>query len=747
MNRSTFIRRLVTAVACVALIGGAADNEGGATLILPLLCLVAMGFALGRARTSVLDATCWKLGFLGLMFGFLGYVCLAVGMPLRNPVVVLFFVATYPLVTAAQVAFIRVRTVSSQTANYLDGAIVAALSTVALFQWIVPQQIADGQTGWPLFVGLLFPVLGVLSTGATFILGSVVRWRFPPILGFLVAGQAFFLLADLLPLIEGELNISLGLGVRSGAAAYLCVIGATRANDRWVTDEAAHASGRVYFVVWSSAILSLAALMTDNLSTWGRYFAALTIILVGVRLSLAYGEATLANDLRTEARTDELTGLRNRRALRESLDRLVGSSDPFSVLMLDLNDFKATNDTLGHDAGDQMLRTVSARLRRIANKYGERVELFRLGGDEFAIICPDPACAREIAGEAVRLISVPTIIENERIDQSVSVGIATYPSDGQFPGDILRLADAAMYRAKQLRTGFEEHDASLTEEFSQLRILAVLREALVDGSFQLHYQPQVSLHDGSVVGLEALFRLPYNGKFLFTPAVIAAAENAGILSQLTDCVLDRAMQELSSMVADYPNLSISLNVSEQDFSSGTLPERVQRMLTKHRVKPSQVCIEVTEESLLQDPAAAGRTVDGLRAMGMTVSMDDFGVGFSSLTNLRMLVVDELKIDRSFVEGLVSDPRTEALVVSIVELARRLGSKVLIEGIEHIDEVTMARSLGIDTVQGYVFAKPMPLDQLQKWMYISSDTRRRIVVGPVSPTQAAAPIDGRRLVHE
>ena len=641
---------------------------------------------------------------------------------------VLLFVSTYPLVTFAQIEFIRVRTISSQLANFLDGAIVAALSTVALFQWIVPQQIADGHTGWPLFVGLLFPVLGVLSTGATFILGSVVRWRFPPILGYLVAGQAFFLLADLLPLLESELNLSLGLGVRSGAAAYLCVIGATRASDRWATQESTKRSKRVFIVVWGAGLCSLAALMSDDISTWGRCFAALTVVLVGVRLSLAYGEATLANDLRLEARTDELTGLRNRRALRESLDLLVASKNPFAVLMLDLNDFKATNDTLGHDAGDQMLRTVSARLRRIAARYGDRVDLFRLGGDEFAIVCLDPSTAGTVASEAVALIRVPTIIENERIDQTVSVGIATYPVDAQYPGDILRLADAAMYRAKELRTGFEEHDASLTEEFSQLRILAVLREALADGSFELHYQPQVSLVDGSVVGLEALFRLPYSGKYLPTPAVINAAENAGILSELTDCVLDRAMDQLSALILDYPNLSISLNVSEQDFSSGTLPDRVQRMLTRYRVKPSQVCIEVTEESLLQDPNAAARTVDALRSMGMSVSMDDFGVGFSSLTNLRMLVVDELKIDRSFVEGLVSDPRTEALVVSIVELARRLGSKVLIEGIEHIDEVTMARSLGIDTVQGYVFAKPMPFDQLQKWMRVSANSRRTIVVG-------------------
>jgi diguanylate cyclase len=711
-------RQIAKKLLLIALLLLAADFNGNATPIVPLLGFFGLLMLARRALSTELDSNAWKFATASSLLGLIGYAGIAAGFSLEHPVVLVPFVATYPLVIAAQLAFLRVRSINSQFTNHLDGAIMAVLCLVVMFRWVLPRQIEAGHSGMTLFVGLLFPTLGALSTGATVTLGSSVRWRFPPMLFRVVAAQIAFLLSDMLPLLEEMLGTNLGLGVRSSALAFILIIGATRASDRWVANDATTnvtPEFRIYLVVWGAAIASLAVLVDGNTPVLGRWFGALTILLAGVRLTLAYGQARHNSELRIEARTDELTGLQNRRALRELIDSLVASEQPFAVLILDLDNFKDTNDTLGHDAGDRMLRTVAARLTRVVKPHREQVQLFRLGGDEFAMVALEPSLAVTLAKESLSIIRVSTVIDNERIDQAVSIGVASFPTDTSTPADVLRLADAAMYRAKQMRTGYQFHDASQTDGFTHLRLLSVLRTALDAKAFELHYQPQVSLKDGSVIGLEALFRVPFDGGYLPTPEVIGAAESAGLLGELTDAVFERSMGQLRSLGDNYPGLVLSLNVSEQDFSSGTLADRVFAALRRNRLEPSQVRIEVTEESLLHDPEAARLTVNALRAQGMTVSMDDFGIGFSSLTNLRLLEVDELKIDRSFVTGMVNDSRTEALLVSIVEMARRLGSSVLIEGIEHHTEIERARAIGIDAAQGYVFAKPMPFDVLRGWL--------------------------------
>jgi diguanylate cyclase len=694
----------------------AADSRGEPTVVLPMLILLSIWSVLRQVRRSTLDRWSWILAAIAIAFAMAGFAGMAMGYPVHHPLVTLAFVAVYPIQTISQFQFIRVRSMKSQAGNWVDGAIAAFLVGSALMQWVVPWESNKGSAGWIFFVAILFPILGVLAFGSAVTLGSVVRWRFPAMLGWLVFSQVLFVLSDVFPLVEHAFQTANGLGARSAAIGYIAFIVASFCNSGWTATEGeSDRSTRVLSVVWAASLLALAMLLHPAATPLARASAAAAIVFVLLRLSMAYGEARLTSSLRVEARTDELTGLPNRRALRERLDAHIELFFPFTILLLDLDEFKEINDALGHDAGDQLLRTVAARLSRAANQYEDGCELFRLGGDEFAAIVKNPAKAAELAREMVSLVRVPTIIEAERIDQGVSIGGASFPIDAPHPGDLVRLADASMYRAKQLNSGFEHHDSSLIEEFSSIRLLSIVRSSLKSGSFELHYQPQISLVDGSVVGVEALFRLKNDGRYLPAETVIRVAGSAGILSELTDRVIDRAIEQLTVLHRTHPLLTMSLNVSEQDLSSGTLTERILPVLRRNGVAPSQLCIEVTEESLLHDPTAAARTVDELRAAGLAVSMDDFGVGFSSLTNLRVLAVDELKIDRSFVAGLVGDPRTEALVVSIVELASRLGAKVMIEGVEQLDEVTMARSLGIDLVQGYLFARPLPFDNLRKWL--------------------------------
>jgi EAL domain-containing protein (putative c-di-GMP-specific phosphodiesterase class I) len=242
-----------------------------------------------------------------------------------------------------------------------------------------------------------------------------------------------------------------------------------------------------------------------------------------------------------------------------------------------------------------------------------------------------------------------------------------------------------------------------------------LREVIEQGSFELYYQPQIDVMTDLVVGVEALLRVQRDGQFIPAPMVIATAETVGLMTELTDHIVEREGRDARRLGGLGFDLTMSFNVSAKDLSSGTLADRVIEVAKRHRIDSSRFMVELTEEAVLTDPQAAAATVNRLRSLGFRVSMDDFGVGFSSLTNLRTLAVDELKIDSSFVEGMVSDARTRALVSAIVDLARRLDSHVLIEGVERLEDVAVVRELGIDLIQGWAYAKAMPLPDLVQWM--------------------------------
>lgn len=697
------------------MIAAAADSNGKPTLVLPLLTFFTIAVVVRRSSRSELDANSWRLGAFGLGTAMAGFVLLALGLPLHHPVVTATFVLTYPLSLWSLYGFVRVRSVAPLLENLIDGLIFACLGGAGLAQWMLHTEFAASSNGWPRFVNVLFPMLGALMVGALVTLGSLCRWRFPPLIKLMLGSQLLFLLSDLLPLFENRVHVILGFGPRFAAAGYFGVVLATRQSETWPA-MSGHARSR-YRTIAATVPLgaALAFVSIPGVFVLARLCAVVAIVLVVLRLCLAYDRVRISADLHREARTDDLTGLPNRRALREHLEQMVRSDVPFTFFLLDLDEFKEVNDSLGHDAGDQLLRTVAARLIRAPSGLTSGVDLFRLGGDEFAAILREPELAQQLAQRIVTLVHVPVLIEGVRIDQRLSIGSADFPSDAKHGGDLMRLADTSMYRAKQLHSNYEPHNNANVDPYGSLRLASIVRDALENGDFELHYQPQISLRDGSVVGIEALFRLSSGGQPLPANAVIHAAAATGLLGRLTDAVIERGIQQLSELHRFRPGLVLSLNVSEQDLSEGRLTERIFPILKKYKVASSNLCIEVTEESLLHNPDAAARTVDDLRAAGIAVSMDDFGVGFSSLTNLRVLAVDELKIDRSFVTGLVGDPRTEALVVSIVELARRLGAKVMIEGVEQLDEVTMARSLGIDLIQGYVFARPMPFHEIEGWL--------------------------------
>ncbi len=327
--------------------------------------------------------------------------------------------------------------------------------------------------------------------------------------------------ADLAPVFEAYFQTSFGAPSRLSVLEYLLIMGTALSSSHWSAAVGANSQGhRVFAIAWVSSPPALALLVFPTVDWIPRLLAASCLLLVVLRVSTAYGRANQQAALRQEARTDDLTSLPNRRALREHLLELTSKPAPFAVALMDLDNFKQINDSLGHDAGDQLLRTVSLRLLRAANRFGGQVQIFRLGGDEFAATIVDPHKQESLALEVRRAVAIPVELEHERLEQEISIGFATFPTDASQPGELLRLADAAMYRAKKTGSGFARHANYSNPDVNPLRLMTILREALHDETFELHYQPQIRLSDGSVVGVEALFRIEHGGAYLATDAVI-----------------------------------------------------------------------------------------------------------------------------------------------------------------------------------------------------------------------------------
>ena len=693
----------------------AAGSNGDPTFVVVGL-LVAVALRLVPfGRKGDIDRTAWRWLAIGIAFSVAGFLAMAAGLRVSHPLTVGLFLCVYPAMALAEYNFCRSLSMSSQSGTLVDAAIVASTGVALLLASIASAQV-NWSDGTEVVVLILFPAMSVVMLSLAIFLCSMVRWHLPRQLAALIIGQALLVGSDLGPLLERNGLADPGIGQRLAAAAYVFILAATFSDTRWTgTEHDELRFSRVFGLPWIGAVTAITVLLLPGTSLPSRVAAAAAIVFVVVRLSLAYGQVRLAGQHRREARTDELTGLANRRSFLEHLELRLAAGDACSVLLMDLDEFKEVNDSLGHHAGDQLLRTIGTRLSRAVSETRGAVRLFRLGGDEFACIVSAPHDVGTFAERLRSITATPVMIDGQRIDQRASIGIASAPDDSNDPGDLLRLADAAMYRAKQLQTGVVIHTDETAGEHSVLRILAAARDALEAGRFELHFQPQVRTNDGSVHGVEALLRLPHEGGFMPTDQIIGAVRSAGLMSSLTDYVLEHAFSAAAVMHRKHPTLVMSVNVSPEDLSSGTLAERVVMAAKRHNIAPRLLCIEVTEEALLDDPVEAARTVDRLRLLGFGISMDDFGVGFSSLSNLRILDVTELKIDRGFVQGLTTDARTEALIRSIADLARRLGAAVLLEGVETEAEFALARRFGIELVQGWVFSPAIPMPELLSWI--------------------------------
>lgn len=454
-------------------------------------------------------------------------------------------------------------------------------------------------------------------------------------------------------------------------------------------------------------------------------FAGVTALSTLGALGLAYLFALgVRRDInRTEARLDELayvdavTGLYNRHAAGEHMRELVSRRQPFGVMMLDLDDFKHVNDTLGHASGDLLLRTIADRLRK---SFEGRGQVFRLGGDEFMCIFTLPADESgldRIGQESIRVLREPVQLGADELFVRGSAGMSSFPSDGADWSELLRSADAAMYAAKA--SGKNVYAVFKTEMLhrsqSRLTLDSELRHAIARGELRLYYQPVVALETGKILGAEALVRWEHPKRGLIGPAeFIAAAEESGLVVELGQWVLAEAARQVAQWHAEgHRSFYVAVNVSGRQIKRGILQRQVRHALEQSGAEPSWLEIEITEHSLVEDLQANLDSLASLREMGMRMAIDDFGTGLSSLSYLKRLPLNKLKIDRSFVRELPEQRDDMAIATAVISMARALGLMVVAEGVETTEQRDALRSMGCDYAQGYLFSRPVPSTEMER----------------------------------
>jgi diguanylate cyclase (GGDEF)-like protein len=443
------------------------------------------------------------------------------------------------------------------------------------------------------------------------------------------------------------------------------------------------------------------------------------VLVALTRTTLTFREVRALADSRRQARTDELTGLPNRRSVYEALERadrdLTGGSS-LAVLVIDLDRFKEINDSLGHAAGDALLRQVGPRL---TDQLRSGDLLGRLGGDEFVVVASDVDEAAALAlGQRLRAeLQRPFRFGSMALTVDASVGVAVGPGQSGSAEELLQLADLAMYSAKSGRTGAALYDdARDGQGRHRLETVEQLRQGIAAGELVLHYQPKLNLRSGGVDGVEALVRWAHPTRGLLYPdAFIDLAESAGLMSRLTAAVLDMALAQCRSWTDAGLPLGVAVNVSPTDLVDDAFPAQVADLLVRHRLPASSLVLEVTESLLMADRVRAISVLDRLRTAGVGVSIDDYGTGYSSLAYLASLPVTELKLDRAFVASMPSSPRAAAVVTSTLQLAQSLGLVLVAEGAEDQETVEALTDLDCDVVQGYHISRPLPPAQLETWL--------------------------------
>ncbi len=449
--------------------------------------------------------------------------------------------------------------------------------------------------------------------------------------------------------------------------------------------------------------------------------------------------------IRALAYQDGLTGLPNRRLFNEHLEKVLGRSrrkgTEFAVLFIDIDNFKLINDTIGHQAADQVLRSLADSLSALIRTddllglyTGEKFDatatitvepigdsvLSRLGGDEFIVLLPDTRdrfAAGTVARRILNHLEIPIRVEGHEVFVTASIGIATYPEDGLSSEILIRNADTAMYHAKQEgKAAFQYYSAAMNAaSVERLTLETGLRRALEDDGLALHYQPQIDIRTGQIIGAEALLRWQHPQRGYISPQTfIPIAEDSGLILPIGQWVLERACQQAAAWQrAGLPRIPISVNVSGVQFERQDLAELIRTNLAACTLDAATLCIEITETVIVSARERAIALLHRLRQLGVGVALDDFGTGYSSLSYLRSFPIDTLKIDRSFVAEMLTNHTTASIIEAIISMTRILGLRVVAEGVEDQAQFAFLQKIGCDAVQGFYVSAAVPADEFAK----------------------------------
>ncbi|MEP7016776.1 MAG: bifunctional diguanylate cyclase/phosphodiesterase [Actinomycetota bacterium] len=490
---------------------------------------------------------------------------------------------------------------------------------------------------------------------------------------------------------------------------------------------------------WAAARYGLQLRHTETVAlaaTIGVFGVGMLLVALVLRARRRYDRQSAVHAAASErqARHDTLTGLPNRLAFGEQLQTALIAALPsggsVGVVLLDLDRFKEVNDTLGHHYGDKLLELVGPRLREVLRQDDL---VARLGGDEFVIMLagdrtgagkpevdhgPGPERAYvQITERALEALTHPFIVEGLSLVIEASAGLAIFPQDGTSTEVLLQRADIAMYVAKTTHTRVTRYDGRLDEHNPRkLALMAELRRAVSEDELVMYYQPTVDLLSGDVLGVEALVRWRHPVEGVLAPdQFIPLAESSGFIHELTSHVLNLSLDQARAWIDSGSPMSMSVNLSARCLLDSTLPETVRIALERTGVPAGLLMLEITESAIMSDPVRAGEVIRRLHGLGVLLSIDDFGTGYTSMSYLRDLPVDELKIDRSFVMRMLRDTKDAVIVHTSIDLAHRLGMRVIAEGVEDESTWHALQALDCDAAQGYLFSRALPSDQLLGWL--------------------------------